>query len=110
MRECVWAPCVRGARFVCFASLGSSFPVVCMWGFCFGTGGGLVFVVKLEAPSSPQGWLLHSDCAAPLSLFFPPSASLSLSLLRCCDGLCLLEQHTHLGAAALDPKLKQGAV
>lgn len=61
-----------------------------------------MFVVKLEAPSSPQGWLLHSDCAAPLVIFPLPPSSL------CCDGLCLLEQHTHLGAATCNQKLKQG--
>lgn len=54
------------------------FPVVCMWGFCLGTRGGLVFVVKLEAPSLPQGWLLHSHCTAPLAIL--PSTSFPLPL------------------------------
>lgn len=75
----VWSPCV--ARFVCFAILGSSFPVVCMWGFCLETRGGLVFAVKLETLSLPQGWLLHTHCAAPLAVFSPyllPSPSLAL--------------------------------
>lgn len=43
--------------------------------FCFGTGRGLVLVVKLEAVSLLQEWLLHSDCAAlsPLAVFpIPP--------------------------------------
>lgn len=47
------------------------FPVVCMWGYCLGTKGGLVFVVKLEAPSLPQGRLLHSHCTGPLALLSP---------------------------------------
>lgn len=36
------------------------------------------------------------------------STSLPLPPSRCCDGLCLLEQHTHLGAATHNQKLKQG--
>lgn len=36
------------------------------------------------------------------------STPLPLPPSRCCDGLCLLEQHTHLGAATHNQKLKQG--
>lgn len=74
MRECVGALCA--APFVYFAILGSSFPVVCMWAFCFGTEGGLVFVVKPEAASLPQGWLLHLDCATTSRYFSSTSHAL----------------------------------
>lgn len=87
----VWAPCV--AWFVCFAILGSSFPAVCMWGFCLGTRGGLVFAVKLQAPSLPQGWLLHSHCAAPLAIP-PPPLPPSLSLPRTAVMVCVCWSNT----------------
>lgn len=64
-----------------------------------------MFVVKPEAPSLPQGWQLLSDCAAPLTIFSPTSLPLRPRL--CCDGVCLLEQHTHLGAATEDQQLKR---
>lgn len=44
-----------------------------------------MFVVKLEAPSLPQGWLLHSDCAAPLAIFLlPPFHSLPHTAVMAC--------------------------
>lgn len=62
-RTCVGVLCVCSS--VClFCLLALSLPVVCMWGFCFGTRGGLVFVVDLDAPSPPQAWILHSNSAA----------------------------------------------
>lgn len=59
-----------------------------------------------EAPSSPQGELLHSHRAATsLAVFFPfPSPS---PRLHRCDGPCLSEQHTHLGAATCRRKLNR---
>lgn len=85
VRACVGAVCV--AWFVCFAILGSSFPVVCMWGFCFGTGGGLVFVVEPEAPSSPSGVAASFRLKQHLSLFFPlhllPSALPRTAVMVC---------------------------
>lgn len=67
-----------------------------------------MFVVKLEAPSLPEGWLFHSDSALLAVFLLPPSLSFSLPPSLCYDGLCLLEQHTHLGAATCDQKLKLG--
>lgn len=32
-----------------------------------------MFVVKLEAPSLPEGWLLHSDSASTSRYFSSPS-------------------------------------
>lgn len=104
----VWAPCA--AWLVCFASLGSPFPVVCMRVFLF------VFLFwdrrrvcvcsEPEAPSSPPGELLHSHRTATSLAVFSPFPSPSLRLHHC-DGPCLSEQHTHLGAATCRRKLKR---
>lgn len=64
-----------------------------------------MFVVKLETP----GCLLHSDCIQTACLVvFPLPPSLSSPPFHCCDGLCLLEQHSNLGVATCNQKVKRG--
>lgn len=97
----VWAPCVRLDLFV-LPFLVLLFPLFACGVFVLGQEEGSCLWLSYRLRHCLRGGCLIQT-VQHLSLFF-----LYLSPSRCCDGLCLLEQHTHLGAATCKQKLKQG--